>query len=123
MGAGEHRRGEDLDLRQLPGLVGRQLGERHVVRDVQVDIDPLDLAEQPASLLALRGADQPDDAARRPARAVLEVHAQTGFLTEFTAAGGAEPRMAELEVSVAAVLVAETCHVGFKPVTRPGRRH
>ncbi len=84
------------------------------MRDVQVDIDPLDLAEQPASLLALRGGDQPDDAASRPARAVLEVHARTGFLTEFTATGGAEPRMAELEVSVAAVLVAETCDVGFK---------
>ena len=51
---------------------------------------------------------------------LLEVHARTGFLTEFTAAAGAGTRMAELEVSMAAALIAEACNIGFKPVTRPG---
>ena len=31
--AGEHRRGEDLDVDEFPGLVGRKLGQRHVVGD------------------------------------------------------------------------------------------
>ena len=86
----------------------------------QLHVSPLGRAEEPASLLALREltgrmmphVDLPE--------LLLEVHARTGFLTEFTAAAGAGPRMADLEVSVAAVLIAEACNIGFKPVTRPG---
>src|SRR6266542_6385456 len=51
---------------------------------------------------------------------LLEVHARTGFLGEFTHASGGEARMDDLEISMAGVLVAEACNVGFRPVAKPG---
>ncbi|WP_441007492.1 transposase [Saccharopolyspora montiporae] len=49
----------------------------------------------------------------------MEVHARTGFLSEFTHASGGESRMDDAELSLAAVLVAEATNVGYKPVARP----
>jgi hypothetical protein len=35
-GAGEHRRGDDLDMNKFPGFVGGQVHQRHVVSDTRV---------------------------------------------------------------------------------------
>jgi hypothetical protein len=50
---------------------------------------------------------------------VLEVHVLTGCLHEFTHLSQATARMENLATSVAAVLVAEACNVGFRPVVKP----
>ena len=45
--------------------------------------------------------------------------AWTGFLDAYTHVGTLHPRMQDLPVSVAALLVAEACNVGLTPVTNP----
>lgn len=47
---------------------------------------------------------------------LMEVHEWTSFLDTFTHASEQAARLADLEVSVAAVLIAEACNVGFRPV-------
>jgi len=51
---------------------------------------------------------------------LLEVHDWTRYLDEFTHISGAGARIEDLPVSVAAVLVAEACNIGFRPVVKPG---
>ena len=51
---------------------------------------------------------------------LLEVHAWTGYLDQFTHLSEAGARMDDLAVSVAAVLVAEACNVGLRPVLKAG---
>jgi hypothetical protein len=51
---------------------------------------------------------------------LLEVHAWTGYIDQFTHVSEAGTRMDDLAVSVAAVLVSEACNVGFRPVLKPG---
>jgi hypothetical protein len=87
---------------------------------VKLAVERLDAVGEPASLVQLRAAvaamlprvDLPEQ--------ILEVHAWTGFLNEYTHVGGLGPRMDDLPVSVAALLVAEACNVGLTPVTNPG---
>ncbi len=70
----------------------------------EVRVAPLDRLEEPPSLVALREltgrmlphVDLPE--------LLLEVHARTGFLGEFTHASGGEARMDDLEISMAGVL-------------------
>jgi len=59
---------------------------------------------------------------------LLEVHAWTRFLSAFThlteqvtgVDPGSESRIVDVELSVAACLVAEGCNLGFSPVVKPG---
>lgn len=55
---------------------------------------------------------------------LLEVNAWTGYLDDFTHLGMAEQasgsRLADLATSMAAVLVAEGCNLGFAPVIKHG---
>jgi len=53
---------------------------------------------------------------------LLDVHGSTGCLDEFTHVSEAIPRMDDLPISIAAVLVAEACNVGFRPVVKPSVR-
>lgn len=80
---------------------------------------PLDRLEEPDSLIRLRAAI----AARLPRGelpdVVLETMARTGFATAFTQTDGTPPRVEGFEISLAAVLLAEACNVGFEPVVRP----
>jgi hypothetical protein len=50
---------------------------------------------------------------------LLEAQDRTGYLDEFTHISGAGARIEDLPVSVAAVLVAEACNIGFRPVVNP----
>ena len=86
----------------------------------KVSLDRIAAEPDPLSLVALR-----DRVGRMLPRIdlpelVLEVHAMTGFLHEFTHISTAQARMEDLATSVAAVLVAEACNVGFRPVVQPG---
>jgi TnpA family transposase len=50
---------------------------------------------------------------------LLEVHAWTGCFDAYTHISEARARMEDLPISVAAVLVAEACNIGFRPVVKP----
>jgi len=75
----------------------------------------LDAVGEPLSLVELRSTV----AAMLPLvdlpELLLEVHAWTGYLDEFTHVSEAGSRMEDLAVSVAAVLLAEGCNLGFAP--------
>jgi hypothetical protein len=100
--------GPDASVRVVPD------GDR-----VKLSIERLEGVGEPPSLVALRDTvdamlprvDLPD--------LLLEVHAWTGFLDEYTHIGGLAARMDDLPVSVAALLVAEACNVGLTPVVKP----
>ena len=87
---------------------------------VKLSAAPLDALDVPKSLKMLRArvtgmlprVDLPE--------ILLEVHAWTGFLHAYTHVSGAGPRMSDLPVSVAAVLIAEACNVGLTPVLAEG---
>lgn len=95
-------------VRVEPGRDGR----------AQMRMDALGKLDEPASLTALRECA----AAMLPPvdlpELLLEVHAHTGFLSEFTHAAGGQARMVDADISLAAVLVAEATNVGYKPVAR-----
>jgi TnpA family transposase len=78
----------------------------------------LDKLEEPPTLLALRDqvlallprVDLPE--------LLLEIHAHTGFATEFTHISEGAARMEDLPISLCAVLLAEACNIGLEPVVR-----
>ncbi len=82
-------------------------------------LTPLDKLDEPAGLWTLRQAladllphvDLPD--------VLLEIQARTNFAEAFTHVSEAEARVADLAVSVRAVLLAEACNIGLEPLTRP----
>jgi TnpA family transposase len=87
-------------------------------RDV-VTLTPLDKLDEPASLIELRR----DVTARLPrvdlTEVLLEVQAWTGFAGEFRHISEGDARVADLELSLCAVLLAEACNIGLEPLARP----
>lgn len=80
----------------------------------------LDANAEPATLVELRAV-----VARMLPRVdlpelLLEVHGWTGCCDEFAHVSEAGARLDGLALSVAAVLVAEACNIGFRPVVKPG---
>jgi TnpA family transposase len=78
----------------------------------------LDKLEEPASLRMLR-----DQVLTRLPRVdlpevLLELHARTGFAHEFTHISEGAARVADLPISLCAVLLAEACNFGLDPVVR-----
>jgi TnpA family transposase len=78
----------------------------------------LDKLEEPPSLLTLR-----DHVLARLPRVdlpevLLEIHARTGFANEFTHISEGAARVADLPISLCAVLLAEACNIGLEPVVR-----
>jgi TnpA family transposase len=53
---------------------------------------------------------------------LLEIFARTGVVDCFTHVSGASARMDELEVSLCAVLLAEACNIGLRPMVNAGDR-
>jgi TnpA family transposase len=78
----------------------------------------LDKLEDPPSLITLRDhglallprVDLPE--------LLLEMHARTGFATEFTHISEGAARVEDLPISLCAVLLAEACNIGLEPVVR-----
>jgi hypothetical protein len=46
-------------------------------------------------------------------------HQRLGFADEFTPLGSSNPRMADLPISICAVLLAAACNIGLEPLIRP----
>src|SRR5713101_5879858 len=79
----------------------------------------LDKLEEPASLRTLR-----EEVLTRLPRVdlpelLLEIHARTGFAHAFTHISEGDARVADLPVSLGAVLLAEACNIGLEPVVHP----
>jgi Tn3 transposase DDE domain len=91
--------------------------ERSRGRDT-LTLTGLDKLDEPPSLITLRDQVQ----SRLPRvdlpEVLLEIHARTGFAHEFTHISDGEVRVADLPVSLCAVLLAETCNIGLEPVMR-----
>jgi hypothetical protein len=49
---------------------------------------------------------------------LLEIHAHTGFLDEFTHISEGNARADDLALSISAVLIAEACNIGPEPLVR-----
>lgn len=87
---------------------------------VKLSVDPLEALNVPESLSALRAqvssllprVDLPE--------ILLEVHAWTGFLDAYIHVSGGSPRMKDLPLSIAAVLISQACNVGMTPVVAEG---
>ena len=81
-------------------------------------LSSLDKVEEPLSLIALRDAVN----ARLPRvdlpELLLEIHARTGFATEFTHASEAASRAQDLTTSICAALVGEATNTGLDPLVR-----
>ena len=82
----------------------------------RVHVAQLDRLSEPASASTLRA----DTHALLPQvelpELLLEVHPWTGFLDEFTHMSGGATRLPDLALSVCAVLVAQACNIGYRPV-------
>jgi TnpA family transposase len=94
------------------------------VRVEQVDgrdtltVTGLDKLDEPPSLLALRDQVQALLPRVDLPEVLLEIHARTGFANEFTHISEGAARVADLPVSLCAVLLAEACNIGLEPVVR-----
>src|SRR5262249_3892600 len=91
-----------------------------VASSERIKLERFGAESEPASLVMLR-----TQIARMLPRVdlpelLLEVHDWTGYLGEFTHLSGAAARIEDLPASIAAVLVAEACNIGFRPVMKPG---
>jgi len=81
-------------------------------------LTPFDKLDDPPSLLALRvhvaqllpRIDLPE--------ALLEIHARTGFGHEFTHISESAARVADLPISLCAVLIAEACNIDLEALAR-----
>ena len=51
---------------------------------------------------------------------LLEVNARTGFLDAMPHLSGSQARREDLDLSLAALLVARSCNIGLRPVVKPG---
>ncbi len=82
-------------------------------------LSPLDKLEEPLSLVTLRStmdamvplADLPE--------VLLEIHRRTGFANEFTHVSEGDGRADDLPISICAVLIAEACNIGLRPLVNP----
>ncbi|NQY62126.1 MAG: Tn3 family transposase [Alteromonadaceae bacterium] len=50
---------------------------------------------------------------------LLEIHAHTGFLDEFTHVSESNARIHDLATSICAVLISEACNIGLEPLIKP----
>jgi TnpA family transposase len=81
-------------------------------------VSGLDKLDQPPSLVALR--QQVADLLPRVdlPEVLLEIHGRTGFASEFTHISEAHTRVADLPISICAVLLAEACNIGLQPIVK-----
>src|SRR5437588_1025573 len=92
--------------------------ERRDGEDV-LNLERLERLEEPESLSTLRDAvsgclppvDLPE--------VILEVAQHTGFLSQFTHVSDSSAYVEDLSLSLSAVLLAEACNIGLRPVIQP----
>ncbi|HYU73530.1 MAG TPA: Tn3 family transposase [Ktedonobacteraceae bacterium] len=88
-------------------------GQDHLV------LTPFDRLEEPKSLLTLRGRVKQRLPPIDLPEVVLEMHAQTHFISAFTHVSDGNARAENLSLSICAVLIADACNIGLTPVVNP----
>ncbi|SNT47897.1 Tn3 transposase DDE domain-containing protein [Streptosporangium subroseum] len=117
--AGAHlaQRAEALDAAyrevagRLPANTSASMGT-----DGRLHLAALEAVPEPASLVALRAAVETMMPRVDLPEVVLEVFSWTGADAAFTSITGEAARLADLRISIAALLVAHGCNVGMTPV-------
>jgi TnpA family transposase len=112
--------GLDAEYRAVAGRLPDNAALQVVASGERIQLERFGAEPVPVSLAVLRRlvgrmlprVDLPE--------LLLEVHDWTGYLGEFRHISGAGARIEDLPVSVSAVLVAEACNIGFRPVVKPG---
>lgn len=112
------------ELDQTYREVAQRLPDNPAVRFETIDgkeemiLTPLDRLDEPPSLLQLRT----DVAARLPRidlpEVLLEIAARTDFADAFTHITESKARVADVDTSLCAVLMAEACNTGLEPFIR-----
>ena len=110
----------DGTYREVAGRLPANAADQRSTRTAGCTSPPWSRQPEPASLVDLRTAVNGDAAPGRPARG-----AAGGVLLDrrgpaFTSVTGGEARLKDLHVTIAALLVAHGCNVGYTPVIRPG---
>lgn len=109
----------DAEYRAVVGRLPDNAALEVVAGGERIQLERLGAEPESASLTGLRSL-----VARMLPRVdlpelLLEVQDWTGYVGEFTHISGAGARIEDLPLSVAAVLVAEACNIGFRPVVKP----
>jgi TnpA family transposase len=84
----------------------------------RVVLAKLDKMEEPDSLVVLRKQVKALLPQTDLPEVLLEIHAHTGFLDEFTHVSESESRASDITTSICAVLLGEACNVGLEPLVR-----
>ena len=117
---GEHAAAVDTAYREVVARLDSD-GPATVDEDGRLHVASLKAEPDPPSLVDLRRRGQAMVPEVDLPELVLEVMSWVpGFAESFTHASGNGARVADLGLSVAAVLCAHAMNVGFKPVTSPG---
>ncbi len=90
----------------------------HSGKRTTLTITNLDKLEEPASLSLL--SEQVTALLPKVdlTELLLEIHAHTGFLDEFTHVSDSNARAEDLTISICAVLIAEACNIGLEPLIK-----
>jgi len=110
----------DQAYRQVADGLGANTAVR--IAGGRIELEKLGPEPEPAGTLAVREAvaamlpriDYPE--------LILEVNARTGMFDAFTHITGSDARPEDLDISLAAVLLAESCNIGWTPVVKPGTK-
>jgi TnpA family transposase len=111
----------DITCRRVAAGIPANTSVRLEQRDgkTEVVLSNLDALPEPSSLLDLRKQVKALLPRVELPEALLEIHARTGFADCFTHISEGGARVADLPVSICAVLVAEACNIGLEPLVRP----
>lgn len=82
-------------------------------------VTALDKLDEPLTLKLVRKETQGLVPRVELPELLLEIHAMTGFADEFTHMSEGGSRVADLSLSICAVLVAEACNIGLEPLVQP----
>jgi len=101
--------GDDARVKIIPDADGR----------ARLSVERLEALEISDSLLWLKATTSSMLPAIDLPELLLEVHAWTEFLDAYVHVSGSNTRLNGLPVTIAALLIADGCNVGFTPVTNP----
>ncbi|GLY66522.1 transposase [Amycolatopsis taiwanensis] len=88
--------------------------------DGRLHLKALQAEADPPSLINLRGLTHRMMPRVDLPEVLLEVFSWTGADEAFTSITGGDARLSDLNVTIAALLVAEACNIGLRPVLKPG---
>jgi TnpA family transposase len=90
----------------------------HSGKHPSLTITNLDKLDEPPSLTRLSGQVNELLPTVDLTELLLEIHAHTGFVDEFTHVSESNARAEDLAISICAVLLAEACNIGLEPLIK-----